>query len=161
MTLDEFTTDALALLAAAGQPDHDFITSMTRRKSGDEYFVGSAVQAGFTWDAKQVYAATGATAELALAAFATQLGTAYPLAAKTFATGEQQEALIRLYNHTEVKRWEKTKMLLNLDRYTQAEAEKMLADGPLSFRQELRRREAASRGMAVVGSAELVQAIAA
>jgi len=92
---------------------------------------------------------------------ASRVGVTYPLPAVVFATGEQKQRLISPYNHYEVKRWEKTKMLLNLDHYTEAQAAEMLADGPLSFLQELRRREAAKRGMAVSGEVFTVAPVAA
>ncbi len=159
MHLDDFTTAALALLAAAGKTDFEVEAQTSRKRSGAYQFWLT------TWDPSaernpldcHFSLDYGDTADEVLGLLAARLHVAYPLLPVVFATQQQKEDLQRLYNSFYCKRWEKTKMLLNLDRYTQAQAEKMLADGSLSFRQELRRREAASRGMAVVGSAEMVQ----
>lgn len=158
MSLDDFTTTAQALLAAAGHADTLLIASMTRRGAASEYYLHATEEKALPWP-ETVAGATQPTADAALAEFARQLGTAYPLPAIVYATAEQRQRLITLYNHFTVKRSEKTKMHLNLDRYTEAQAKQMLADGPNSFRQELRRREAASRGYAVSGSVQVVQAI--
>jgi hypothetical protein len=162
MSLDEFTTDALALLAAAGKADFELETEMLRKRSGEKVcwltvYDPSASRNPFDCHAAKVF---GAAAETALARLATALGLTYPLPATVFATQQQKEDLRRLYNSPHCKRWEKTKMLLNLDHYTQAQAAEMLADGPLSFRQELRRREAAERGVDVVAEVFTVQAAA-
>lgn len=151
MHLDAFTTTAQALLAAAGKADTLLVASMTRRGATSEYYLyAQADVAGLPWP-ETLASATEPTAEAALAAFAKRLNTTYPLPAVVYATQQQKEDLQRLYNHPTVKPWEKSKMLLNINRYTEAQAEQMLADGPLSFRQELRRREAAERGVAVSG----------
>lgn len=162
MSLDEFTTDALALLAAAGKADFEVATQQERQRSGSYRFWLT------TWDPSpsrnpldcHFSLDYGPTGEAVLGLLAGRLGIAYPLAPVVYATAEQKEDLQRLYNHAFCKRWEKTKMLLDLDRYTQAQAEQMLASGPLSFRQELARREAASRGVAVVGEVFTVKAAA-
>jgi hypothetical protein len=159
MSLDEFTTDALAVLAAAGKADFEVEAQLTRKRDGsfsywlttwDPCAQRNPLDCHFSLD-------FGDTGEAVLGLLAARLGISYPLPAVVYATAAQKEDLQRLYNHPFCKRWEKTKMLLDLDRYTQAQAEKMLAAGPLSFRQELARREAAARGMAVTGMAELVQ----
>jgi|GEM_PF-6457085 len=158
MSLDDFTTAALAILAATGKADFEVEAQITRRRSGSfNYWLT-------TWDpcAKRnpldchFSLSYGDTGEEVLGKLAQKVGTTYPLPAVVFATGTQKEQLISLYNHHQVKPWEKTKMLVSIDRYTEAQATDMLADGPLSFRQELRRREAVGRGYAVMGSVEMV-----
>ena len=160
MSLDDFTTAAQALLAAAGKADAYLIASMTRRGTVDDYYLRATEDKTMPWP-ETVALASAPSAEQCLAGFAHWLGTSYPLPATVYATAQQKEQLIALYNHPEVTRAEKTKMQLHLPIIREAQAAEMLADGVGSFRQEVRRREAARRGLKMVGSAEMVQPLAA
>jgi len=154
MSLDEFTTTAQALLAAAGKADTLLVASMTRRGKTSEYYLDATEEQSAPWPT--TVARVGAqTAELALAAFAAALGKATPIAvaepvlAKVepvyavtgsaevvtptqaaliqYATASQKEEIIRLLNHPLITRQEKTKMLLNINRLDEERATQAIA----------------------------------
>jgi hypothetical protein len=151
MHLDEFTTAAQALLAAAGKANAHLSTSMARNGKVYEYYLSATEATDLPWP-HQVGAAMAKTPEQALAGFAAALGVGYPLTAAApepaapavvsgsaevltptqaalvqYASPTQKEQIIRLLNHPLITRLEKTKMLLNINRLDEERATQAIA----------------------------------
>jgi hypothetical protein len=131
---------AVAALAASCGPTCEATTYGGNRLS----FYAAVLRDGLA-----IAQACGDTAEETLAALTEKLAGLV-----TYATAAQKESLQRLANAVEVSRAEKTAILLDLNRYTEAQATALIDD----WRQEIQRRYAAKRGFVVTGEVILVAA---
>jgi hypothetical protein len=153
MSLDDFTANAQAMLAAAGKADTYLVTSVTRRGTATEYYLRASENSSLPWPVTVATASAG-TAELALAGFAAMLQAAGPVLAEAatpvyavvgsaevltpaitptqasliqYATASQKEEIIRLLNHPLITRQEKTKMLSSINRLDEERATQAIA----------------------------------